>query len=218
MKKILLPLLVLLLLTGCSKIDKASNQYDKIVNDILIKKNYNVNTASVGYKYYIPIGVNLVYDSNFNKKFMVDNTEFVLYVDVVSYYYKNNLNYNINTDNVYYYSKINDGYIYIENAPSGYYVKIIHNYAKIESYVKEENLVDVIVYSTIILNSISYNDNLISNFIEEGISLGNEIDYEIEKPENSESKFSQYLQEYVQETTAEDTDEVSEEDNLFELD
>lgn len=218
MKKILLPLLVLLLLTGCSKIDKTSSQYDKIVNDILIKRNYNVNTASVGYKYYIPIGVNLVYDSNFNKKFMVDNTEIVLYVDVVSYYYKNNLNYNINADNAYYYGKVNDGYLYIEKVESGYYVKLIYNYAKIESYVKEENLVDVIVYSTIILNSISYNENLISNFIEDGISLGNEIDYEIEKPEDSESKFSQYLQEYVQDTTDLDEEELKEEDNLFELD
>lgn len=218
MKKILLPLLVLLLLTGCSKIDKTSSQYDKIVNDILIKGNHNVNTASVGYKYYIPIGVNLVYDSNFNKKFMVDNTEFVLYVDIVSYYYKNNLNYNIDTENVYYYGKINDGYIYIDKVESSYYVKIVHNYAKIESYVKKENLVDVIVYSTIILNSINYNDNLISNFIEDSISLGNEIDYEIEKPENSESKFSQYLQEYVQDTTAKDNEELKEEDNLFELD
>lgn len=65
---------------------------------------------------------------------------------------------------------------------------------------------DIISYSTIILNSIEYNDNLISNFIEKGVSFGNEVTYEIEKPENSESKFSQYLQEYVQESDEKDED------------
>ena len=74
------------------------------------------------------------------------------------------------------------------------------------SYVKKEDLVDVISYSTIILNSISYNDNLISNIIEKGENYNNEITYEIDKPNNSESKFREYLQEYVQENKEETND------------
>ena len=66
--------------------------------------------------------------------------------------------------------------------------------------------VDTISYSTIILNSIKYNDNLISNLIENGQYSTNEIEYEIDKPDDSESKFSQYLQEYVVETDEEVTD------------
>lgn len=204
MKKILLPLFIILLLTGCSKIDNSTKEYKDVVNSILINNNRNVNTASFGYKYYIPIGVNLVYDSNLNKKFKIKDTKIVLYVDIISYYYKNKLNYEENNKNIYYYSKLNDGYISIEKNEKDYYLKIIYNYAKIESYVKEEDLVDVIAYSTIILNSITYNDTLISNFIEKGVSFGSDITYEIEKPEDSKSNFSQYLQEYVQENNEEE--------------
>jgi len=208
MKKILLPLFIILLLTGCSKIDKNTKEYSDIVNSILINDNHNVNTASVGYKYYIPIGVDLIYNSDLNKEFKIKDTKLVLYVDIVSYYYKNKLNYEEDNKNIYYYSKINDGYISIVKNEEYYYLKIIYNYAKVESYVKEEDLIDVIAYSTIILNSITYNDILISNFIEKGVSFGSEITYEIEKPEDSESNFSQYLQEYVQENNEEVNSEL----------
>lgn len=207
MKKILLPLFIILLLTGCVKIDNNTKEYKEIVNSILINDNQYVNTASVGYKYYIPIGVDLVYDGDLNKEFKIKDTKFVLYVDIVSYFYKNRLNYVEEDKNNYYYSKINDGYISVVKNEDDYYLKIVYNYAKIESYVKEEDLVDVIVYSTIILNSISYNDNLINNLIQDGITFGSEITYEIEKPKDSESKFSQYLQEYVQDNSEEEIDD-----------
>ena len=93
MKKIILPLLVLLIITGCSKIDKNTKEYKDIVNNVLSYNNTSVNTASYGYKYYIPIGVNLVYDGQLNKKFKVKDTSFMLYVDIVSYYYRNTLNF-----------------------------------------------------------------------------------------------------------------------------
>lgn len=209
MKKILLPLFIILLLTGCTKIDKNTKEYKDVVESILISDNHNVNTASVGYKYYIPIGVDLTYDSDFNKGFKVKDTKIILYVDIVSYYYKNKLNYEEENNNFYYYSKIKDGYIAITENEDNYYLKIIYNYSKVEAYVTKDKLIDIIAYSTIILNSITYNDNLISNFIEKNISFGNELTYEIDKPENSESKFSQYLQEYVQETNEEsDTNEL----------
>lgn len=209
MKKILLPLFIMLLLTGCTRVNKNTKDYVEIVNNILIDNNHNVNTASVGYKYYIPIGVNLVYDSDLNKEFKIKDTKIILYVDIVSYYYKNKLNYEEYNKNIYYYSKIKDGYISIIKNEDNYYLKMIYNYAKIEAYIKEEDLVDIIAYSTIILNSITYNDNLISNFIEQGVSFGNEMSYEIEKPEDSKSNFSQYLQEYVQENAEEESNEES---------
>jgi len=210
MKKILLPLLIILLLTGCSKIDNDTGEYKNIIESILINGNHNVNTASVGYKYYIPIGVNLVYDGNLNKEFKIKNNKVMLYVDIVSYYYKNNLNYEEENNNQYYFSKFNDGYISIVENENNYYLKIIYNYAKIEAYVDKNDLIDIISYSTIILNSITYNDNLISNFIEKGETFGNEIAYELKKPDNSESKFSQYLEEYVQDSNSKTEEEFSE--------
>lgn len=206
MKKFILPLLILMLITGCSKIDNNTKEYKDIVNNVLSYNNTSVNTASYGYEYYIPIGVNLTYNGELNKEFKVKNTKFVLYVDIVSYYYKNNLNFNQNDMNYkYYFSKIDNGYISVDKiSEEEYFLKIVYNYAKIESYVKEENLIDIINYSTIILNSIKYNDTLISNVIEKGAFFGNEIVYEIDKPDDSESKFYQYLQEYVQQNDKEE--------------
>ena len=210
MKKILLPLLIMLFLTGCSKIENDNYEYKEVVNKVLNSGNHSVNTASVGYKYYIPIGVDLIYDNDFNKGFKIKDTKFVLYVDIVSYYYKNNLNYNKLEKGNYYYSDIKNGYISVDEYEDCYYLEIVYNYAKVESYVKKGNLTDTIVYSTIILNSITYNDSLISNFIEQGVSFGNEITYEIDKPVDSESKFSQYLQEYVQDEEDKDSSDITE--------
>lgn len=206
MKKIIIPLLMIIALTGCSKINNKTTNYADIINDIIGYENKKVNTSSYGYNYYLPIGVNVVYDGKLNKEFKVKNNKLMLYVDVVSYFYKNALNYEFDSSNSYYYSKLNNGYILINEENNTYYLKIIYNYAKIESYVKKEDLVDVISYSTIILNSISYNDNLISNIIEKGENYNNEITYEIDKPNNSGSKFREYLQEYVQESQEETND------------
>lgn len=206
MKKIIIPLLMIIALTGCSKINNKTTNYIDVINDIISYDNKKVNTSSYGYNYYLPIGVNVVYDGKLNKEFKVKDNKLMLYVDVVSYFYKNSLNYEFDNTNSYYYSKLNNGYILINEEDNTYYLKIIYNYAKIESYVKKEDLVDVISYSTIILNSISYNDNLISNIIEKGENYNNEITYEIDKPNNSESKFREYLQEYVQENKEETND------------
>lgn len=206
MKKIIIPLLMIIALTGCSKINNKTTNYVDVINDIISYDNKKVNTSSYGYNYYLPIGVNIVYDGKLNKEFKVKDNKLMLYVDVVSYFYKNSLNYEFDNTNSYYYSKLNNGYILINEEDNTYYLKIIYNYAKIESYVKKEDLVDVISYSTIILNSISYNDNLISNIIEKGENYNNEITYEIDKPNNSESKFREYLQEYVQENKEETND------------
>lgn len=206
MKKIIIPLLMIIALTGCSKINNKTTNYVDVINDIISYDNKKVNTSSYGYNYYLPIGVNVVYDGKLNKEFKVKDNKLMLYVDVVSYFYKNSLNYEFDNSNSYYYSKLNNGYILINEEDNTYYLKIIYNYAKIESYVKKEDLVDVISYSTIILNSISYNDNLISNIIEKGENYNNEITYEIDKPNNSESKFREYLQEYVQENKEETND------------
>ena len=205
MKKFLLPLLIILLLTGCSKIDTKTTEYSSIVNTVLSNSNKSVNTASVGYKYYTPVGVNLVYDNEANKKFKIRDTNIFLYVDIISYYYKNNLNYDEIENNNFYSSKFSDVFISISKENELYFLKIVYNYAKIEAYVKEKDLGDIISYSAIILNSIDYNDNLINNLIEKGITFEGSITYEIKKPDDSESKFSQYLQEYVQENTEDET-------------
>ena len=203
MKKVFILSLILLLCVGCTRIDNTDN-YDIIVNSTLKSSQKFVNTASLGYKYYLPLGVSKVYDKDYNQKFKTDNVYIYLYVDVVSYYYHNNLNFN-EEDSVdsYYYHKINNsgkvGYIKIaEENEDIYFIKIVYNYAKVETYVPKTKIDTILANSMIILNSIDYNDNLIKKILDDEYFSSVDKEYKIKKPEDAKSKFSEYLSEYVQ--------------------
>lgn len=201
MKKKFLLLMVLLLCIGCTRIN--NNNYDIIIEDVIKNSNNIYNTTSLGYKYYLPFGVSRVYDNNYNQKFKVNDTYMYLYADVISYYYKNDLNLNDTDSDSYYYKKINNndkvGYVKIIKEEDRYFVKVVYNYAKIEAYVQEYEISDILSYSMIILNSINYNDNLIEKIIQDDYYSSSFKEYKIKKPEDAESKFSEYLSEYAQE-------------------
>ena len=198
--KVILLVIIALILTGCTKVDC---NLDNIVNATMTKEINNVNTVSTGYELYIPMGVIQLVDNEYNQKFMIRNTHIYLYVDTISYYYKNSLNYkNLDSYN-YYYKEINlnnkTGYIGIDKLDDGsFFVSIIYNYSKIEFYSSYEDLPIIMSNSLIIIKSIKYNDNLIKMELDEVTSDGREIKYELDKPEDSKSTFSQYLQEYVE--------------------
>lgn len=202
-RKAIIFLIFLLFLTGCQQVTNDDNYLEKVYN-VLGTNNTNVNRVSLGYKYYLPFGVNIIYDSDNNQIYKVLDTKMYLYVDCISYYYNDKLNYAIdNPSNNYYYEPINyngkTGYLLINEEKDKYFVKIIYNYAKIEVYSSKDNLSKIITYATIILNSIEYNDLVIASSVENSANLSTEIDYKIDVPEDSTSKFSQYLEEYVQE-------------------
>lgn len=199
MKKVLILCALLILCIGCTRIDNVSD-YKVIIDNIISKNNIHTNTASMGYKYYLPMGVKKVYDKDYNQKFKYEDINMYLYVDAVSYYYHNSLNFKDETDNIFYY-KINNGdktgYVVINQNEDDYFLKIIYNYAKIESHVSKEKLNEVIANSMIILNSIDYNDNLIKKILEDEYYSSTAEEYKIRKPDNTTSKFSEYLSEYV---------------------
>ena len=197
--------MVLLLCIGCTRID---NNYNDII-DSVTKNNSNIyNTTALGYKYYLPLGISKVYDKDYNQKFKINNTYMYLYVDIVSYYYKNNLNLDDNdSNNSYFYTRINSsdnktGYVKITKDDDKYFIKVVYNYAKIEAYVHEWEISDVLSYAMIILDSIEYNDKLIENILLDDHYSSSFKEYKIKKPENTESKFSEYLSEYVGEDDA----------------
>ena len=208
MRKIFILLVLLIICTGCMRIDNIEN-YDAIVNTIIDSK-VRFNTTSKGYKYYVPIGVTKVSDKDYNQKFKYEDNYIYLYVDVVSYYYQNTLNFTIQDKGIYY-NKISNGnkagYITIEDNKDGtYYIKIIYNYAKIESTVKKSDINKVLTNSMIIINSIEYNNNLIKDLLEEENTISSTKEYKIDKPKDAVSKFSEYLSEYVaeEESTVDD--------------
>jgi len=201
MKKTFILLIILVLCVGCTRIDNVENK-DIIVNSVFQNNNKKANTTSIGYKYYLPIGVSKVYDKDYNQKFKIDDNYIYLYADIVSYYYKNTLNFNEENNNSYYYKKLNNngktGYIKIEKQEENkYYIKIVYNYAKIESFTKLSEINKILTNSMIILDSIDYNDKLIKNIIDDEYTLGTDKEYKIDKPKDAESKFSEYLSEYV---------------------
>lgn len=206
MKKTFILLLILVLCVGCTRIDNIENK-DLIIDAVFNSTDKSANTTSLGYKYYLPIGVSKVYDKDYNQKFKIDDNYIYLYADVVSYYYKNPLNFNEDSSGAYYYKIINNngktGYIKIQKEEGDiYYIKIIYNYAKIETYTKESEINKVLTTSMIILDSIDYNEVLIKNIIEDEYSMGADKEYKINKPKDAESKFSEYLSEAVQEESA----------------
>ena len=123
MKKVLILSALLILCIGCTRIDN-TDDYKVIIDDIIEENNISTNTASMGYKYYLPIGVKKVYDKDYNQIFKVNDTYMYLYVDVISYYYKNNLNLDDkDSSDSYYYYKINNLTIYEYFVKPPYFVK-----------------------------------------------------------------------------------------------
>ena len=144
MRKIFILLLLIILCTGCMRIDKEDNK-DLIIEEVL-NSEAKPNTMARGYKYYLPLGVSKVYDKDYNQKFKFDDNYIYLYVDVVSYFYNNSLNFsNENNNNNFYYKEIKNGnkngYIKItEEENELYLIKIVYNYAKIETYIRKKEI------------------------------------------------------------------------------
>ena len=196
-----------LLLCGCTKI---TNNLDEVVSAVMTNDKLKANTVSTGYEIYIPTGVKQVIDSEYNQKFKIRNRYIYLYVDTISYYYKNSLNYKTNEDYDYYYKELNlngkTGYIGVNKVEDDlYFCETVYNYSKIEFYSNSEDLPYILANTLMMQKSIKYNDNLISMELDSNDSDGRELKYELDSPKDSESTFSDYLQEYVPEEEPEVT-------------
>lgn len=207
-KNFLLFVITVLLLTGCTRV---TNNLDEVISAVMTDDNRMlVNTVSTGYELYVPTGVGQVTDSEYNQKFKVRDRYMYLYVDTISYYYKNMLNYKTDEDYSYYYKKIDlngkTGYIGINKVEEDlYYTQIVYNYSKIEFYSDLNDLSVLVADALIIQKSIKYNDNLIGLELESITNDSRDLKYELDRPKDAQSTFSDYLQEYV----PEEDDEVA---------
>ena len=204
-KRLVVLIVSILLLTGCTKI---TDNLDQIVDTIMAKDNNYVNTVSTGYELCLPIGVKQVVDNEYNQQFKIGNRYIYLYVDTVSYYYKNMLNYKSEDSYNYYYRELslNDktGYIGIDKKEDDlYFTEIVYNYSKIEFYATRDELPFILANALIIQRSIKYNDNLIDLELGNNVNDGREIKYELDGPKDNQSTFSDVLHEYVPEETSE---------------
>lgn len=173
MKKIILVLSLILVLTGCSAVRIDTSSIDNILSVILTKNNKLFNQVGSGYKYYLPGGVTYIDSDDLNDILYCNGTYYYLYVDAISYYYKTENNYKENKD--LYYSKLiskkdgfkYDGYLEITEDDNLYHIEFFYNYAKIEAVVQKENLNDTILNASYILSTIKYNYNVVELMLQE---------------------------------------------------
>ena len=200
MKKLTLLLIIIVLFTGCSIIRVDNKETSELIN-ILLQEDTNLyNQSFEGYKYYLPKGMKMAEKHDYNQILEANNSSYYLYIDVISYYYKAELDYYTDSSKYLsmYLNKGNKtGYIEINESKDKYFIKSVYNYAKIEVYVDKQNLNETVVNVITILKSIKYNDKVINSFVGE-----NKLNYTEEKfslfenDDKNDDNFLEYIEEY----------------------
>ena len=200
MKKFILILTLIILFTGCD----VKNITDKDINDVIdetLKLDIKgTNNNFKGYKYYIPRGLALQNKKGNNFILLSDGDYYYLYVDIVSYFHKKEIETTFDED-LYFSKKISyndiNGYIKIGKPKDKiYFVEILYNYSKIEAYIKEENLESAIRNSIKLLASIKYNDIVLDTMIGEKLLSYEEEVYNFFESKREEGNFLDYIEEY----------------------
>ena len=170
MKKLIL-LCILFILTGCTNINTSS--INTLVNEAVSSKVITTNVDRNGYRYYLPKTLNIRNSRDFNEVITNHKYMIYLYVDVVSYNNKTDFSYNIN-NSAYYSNSLNyngiKGFIEINKYKNDkYLIEIMYNYSKIEVVVYERDIKELVLLSSTILSSITYNDNVIEKYLSSSV-------------------------------------------------
>ena len=154
LKRIVLFILCIFLLTGCSIVRINTDSYDTNIYNILKRKTHKINTNSVGYQYYLLNGITKKEGNEFNQVLRSSNGTYYMYVDLVSYYHKVSKDYTVNND-AYISKKINykdkNGYLEVIDKDNYYYIKAMYNYSKIEAHVSKNKINDAFNLKKMIL-------------------------------------------------------------------
>ena len=198
LKKIIL-LFGLLLVSGCTNIRIDALNVSSAINSVLSQDNKLYNTYEVGYKFYKPRNFNLLKNTDNNYVYTNNGKNYYLYVDILAYYNKVNNEYNLQ-ENAYFTQEFNYndkyGFINIIEKDSYFYIKIMYNYAIIEVKVKEKDIIESVIYSSILLSSIEYNDNVIAHLVQNNLIGTDEKKFELKGPDEKEETYLDYLEDY----------------------
>ena len=197
-KKLLILTLSILTLTGCTNLTNAN--LDKITNTMLSSKTNLTNNVFDGYKYYVPRGLRMVMKNDYNASFLdAYNNTYYLYIDIISYYNNEKLDYNINKDA--YFSKELDynkkeGYLEITKVKDSnyYFIEYMYNYGKIEAFVKEKELNSAIINMSSVLSSLKFNRTVLETIVGNKVLNYKEDTYDVMKPKGSTATKDTYLE------------------------
>lgn len=214
MKKVMVLLISILLLTGCYN-DIVSNDTNTILNTFLGKNTKLVNTYSEGYKYYLPNEIKVDAKKDCNEVLDYNGYKYYLYVDVVGYYYKKEVDF-VKNDSIYY-SKYLDynnkkGYINIEKVNELYKVEMYYNYAKIEAYVDYDNLSKTIINMCYITNSLVFNNSVTNLELNNSDDKLKEEKFDFYTPKK-EGNFIDYINKYDDYKVKSDENNIGNEGN-----
>lgn len=206
MKKVILIIMVSLLLFGCSNIKKSS--LNDIIN-MVVKDNRKIyNQYRTGYKYYLPNGLMVEDNKEYNEQFSSNKNNYYLFMDFISYHSKKKVDYVVKKDiyhsqTIQYKEKF--GYLEIKELEDKLYIEMMYNYAKIEVVTSKEYLNEAIHKSISLLSSIKYNDATIDKILKDEILSYKEVPYNIFEPKEKTTNFLDYSEEKTQ---VEETKEI----------
>lgn len=209
LKKIGLVLILIFFLTGCNIVKVDENSFDSIIKTILYKDTQLSNVNFEGYKFYLPRGLDIIDKTDNNLKIKdKNNNNYYLYVDTVAYYYDSQFTHEI--DNSIFYStnlnyKNNFGYVDITFINDKYFLEVMYNYAKIESYVSKDDLYDTFLYISYILSTISFSDFTIDYQLGNNKFESTVEEFNIFESKKDNDNFLQYVEEFDKYETTNNT-------------
>ena len=198
MKRLLLLISIVIFTTACTNLNKLDYK-ENINNTIKINQNNKMyNHIGNGYKYYLPKYMSIKNSINYNETINSNDYTYYLYLDIVSYYNKKNINYKEEQDYINYKFSNNgiDGYLKVLEETDKYLVEIIYNYAKIEVKVDKNDLNVAINNSIIILSSIKNDDDVINNVIGENKTNNKEETLNLFDTTKKDENFLDVVEEY----------------------
>lgn len=194
MKRLVILLsMVMLFITGCSVTKLDDTDIGKNMKTLLSQDNKLYNVHYSGYKYYLPKGISFVDKDDYNSVLSDSHgNKYYMFVDAISYYYKVENTYKVNSDS--HYSKIinyNDksGYIQIDEVKNKYFVQYVFNYVKIEAYVDKNELTSCINNMSYILRSVKFNRTIVESLVGENVSEYDEENFSLFKADVSSESF-----------------------------
>ena len=219
MKKLLVIFLIsLCFISGCTVKKVSDESVSDIFDTILYVDNNLSNTYMDGYSLYLPKGVKIIDKSDYNLKIKDNKNYYYLYVDTVAYYYKTE-NAFVENHAHFFSKKISDkgkiGYVDITVNGDYYFVVVMYNYTKIESFVKKENFGSSLMSMCSILSSIKYNDKVIEGKVGSDKMTMQEERFNIFDSNIENDKFLKYEAEYG---TYKETIDINKDNDVIDVD
>ena len=186
-------------ISGCSIVKVSTNSVNDIFETILYVDNNLSNTYMEGYELYLPQGVKVVDKSDYNLKIKDNKNYYYLYIDTIAYHYKVANAFTENYNHFYSKRLIHNnriGYVDIVDKEDYYFVVVMYNYAKIESYVRKSDFNSVMMNMCSILSSIKYNDSVINRYVDDNKTILQEERFDIFDSNIENDNFLKYESEY----------------------